>query len=118
MSRVVIENLDGLAPYRSLRGIDLAQIQNVTLHDAATCDTLVLDDAPIVVRLAVFLALGLPQKHDAESSRANLHVGMGRSSLQPISAVFAEILPADIKYLRPSDQPKLALEAGKSAKTG
>jgi len=65
MSRVVIEHLDGLAPHRSLRGIDLPQVQNVTLHDAATCNALVLHHAPIVVRLAVFLARGLSQKHDA-----------------------------------------------------
>jgi hypothetical protein len=77
MSRIVIKHLDGLAPHRGLRGIDLAQIQHVTLHDTATHDTLVLDDAPILVRLAVFLPLGLSQKHDSESSRANLMLGMG-----------------------------------------
>ena len=66
----VIEHLDGLAPHRRLRGVDLAQIQHVALHHAATCNTLVLDDAPIVVRLAVFLARGLSQKHD----HANLAV--------------------------------------------
>jgi hypothetical protein len=64
MSRVVVENLDGLAPCRCLRGVDLAQIQNVPLYDTAAGNTLVLDDAPIVVRLAVLLSLGLPQKHD------------------------------------------------------
>ena len=53
MSRVVIEDLDGFAPCRSLRGVDLAQIQNVPLYDTAAGNTLVLDDAPIVVRLAV-----------------------------------------------------------------
>ena len=41
--------------------------ENMALHDAATGNTLVLDDAPIVVRLAVFLARGLPQKHDRSS---------------------------------------------------
>ncbi len=55
----------------------LAQIQDVTLHDAAACDTLVLDDAPILVRLAVLLPLGLLQKHGSESSRANLLLGTG-----------------------------------------
>ena len=65
MSRVVVEHLDGLAPYRSLRGVDLAQVQNVALHHAATSNTLVLDHAPIVVRLAVFLARDLSQEHDA-----------------------------------------------------
>ena len=34
MPRVLVEHRDGLAPHRGLRGIDLAQIQHVTLHDA------------------------------------------------------------------------------------
>jgi hypothetical protein len=61
--------------HRSLRGIDLAQIQHVTLYDAPTRHTLVLDNAPIIVRLAILLPPGLPQKHDSESSRANLPLG-------------------------------------------
>jgi hypothetical protein len=64
MSRVVVEHLDGLAPHRSLRGINLSQVQNVALHHAATCNTLGLDHAPVVVRFAVFLAWCLSQKHD------------------------------------------------------
>jgi len=72
VSRVVVEHLDGLAPHRSLRGIDLSQVQNVTLHHAAASNTLVLDHAPIVVRLAVFLAWRLSQKHD----RTNLVMGI------------------------------------------
>ena len=78
MSRVVIEYLDGLAPHRSLRGIDLPQVQNVTLHDSATCNSLVLDHTPIVVRLAVFLAWGLSQKHDPTNlAVGNLRLGIG-----------------------------------------
>ena len=77
MPRIVVEHLDRLAPHRGLRGVDLAQIQYVTLHDAAACDTLVLDHAPILVRLAVFLPLGLPQKHGSESRHANLLLGTG-----------------------------------------
>ena len=78
MSRVVVEHLDGFAPHRSLRGIDLPQVQNVTLHDTATCDALVLDHAPIVVRLAVLLARGLSQKHDPTNlSGGNLRLGTG-----------------------------------------
>jgi hypothetical protein len=66
----------------------------VTLHDTATCDALVLDHAPIVVRLAVLLARGLSQKHDP----TNLAVGIcaweqGRSSLQPISAILKQYSP-------------------------
>jgi hypothetical protein len=77
MPRIVVEHLDRLAPHRGLRGIDLAQIQHVSLHDAPARDTLVLNHTPIVVRLAVFLPLGLSQKHDRESSRANLLLGTG-----------------------------------------
>ena len=39
---------------------------------AATRDTLVLDHAPVIVRLSVLLARGLPQKHDP----ANLAIGI------------------------------------------
>ena len=46
MPRIVVEHLNRLAPHRGLRGIDLAQIQHVTLHDAPARHTLVLDDAP------------------------------------------------------------------------
>ena len=77
MPRIVVEHLDRLAPHRGLRGIDLAQIQHVTLHDAPARDTLVLDDAPILVRLAIFLAQNLPQKHGSESSHTNLLLGTG-----------------------------------------
>src|SRR5580700_8218182 len=50
----------------------ISQVQNVTLHDSATCNSLVLDHTPTVVRLAVFLAWGLSQKHDP----TNLAVGI------------------------------------------
>jgi hypothetical protein len=91
MSRVVVENLDGSSPRRSLRAVDLTQVEDVALHDAAAGNALVLDHTPIVVCLAILLSLGLPQKHDT----TNLAVGIrrreqGRSSLQPISAVLAK----------------------------
>ena len=78
------------APHRSLRGIDLPQVQNVTLHDTATCDALVLDHAPIVVRLAVLLARGLSQKHDptnltVRNSAPGNRVGLHYSRFQPFS---------------------------------
>src|ERR1700722_16016026 len=100
MPRVLVEHRDGLAPHRGLRGIDLAQIQHVTLHNAAACDTLVLDDAPILVRLAVFLPSGLPQKHAANLATRICCWKQGRSSLQPISAVAAQYLPYISKTYR------------------
>jgi hypothetical protein len=60
---VLIEDLDGLAPNRCLRGVDFTQVQHVALHHTAITETLILDDAPIAVRLAVFLPLGLAQEH-------------------------------------------------------
>src|SRR5215469_12814327 len=88
MPRVVIEYLDRFAPHRGLRGVDLAQVQNVALHHTAACNTLVLDHAPILVRLAVFLARGFSQKHDRANLAARIRVvEQGRSSLQQISAV-------------------------------
>ena len=84
---VVVEHLDRLAPRRSLRGVDLAEIQHVTLHDAAAVETLVLDDAPVAVRLAVLLSLGASQKHDAAnlsaSRRAGNRVGLHYSRFRP-----------------------------------
>src|SRR5882724_4509410 len=64
-SRVRVENLDRLSPGNSLRGVDLAQIQDVPLHHSAIVETLVLDDVPIAVGLAVLLSLGPPQEHGA-----------------------------------------------------
>jgi hypothetical protein len=118
MPRVVVEHLDRLAQHRGLQGIDLAQIQHVALHDAPARDTLVLDDAPIIVRLAVFLALGLPQKHD----EANLDTRIccreqGRSSLQPISAVVAQYLPC-YQMLTVLRHPKIAISPRESANMG
>jgi choline dehydrogenase-like flavoprotein len=98
----------GLSPPRSLRGVDLAQIQNVALYDTPACHTLVLDNAPIVVRLAVLLSLGLPQKHDP----ANLAVGIrcweqGRSSLQPFSVIIAkDLAPISNAYPTPNSQKR------------
>jgi hypothetical protein len=74
MACIIVEHLDGLAPPRRLRGVDLAQVQNMALHHAAASNTLVLDHAPIVVRLTVLLARGLSQKHDP----TNLVVGIRR----------------------------------------
>ena len=50
---VRVEHLDRLAPSFRLRGIYLAQIINVPLHHPTAVETLVLDDIPIEVRLAV-----------------------------------------------------------------
>ena len=63
-SDVCIEHRDRLAPHLRLRRVDLAQIQNVPLHHPPAVETLVLDDAPIEVRLAVLPSFDSSQEHD------------------------------------------------------
>jgi hypothetical protein len=46
------------------------------LHLAAIAETLVFDDVPIAVRLAVFLASRLPKKHDDASLNTNSPLGI------------------------------------------
>jgi hypothetical protein len=60
---ILVEHLDGAPPRLGLRGIDLAEIQHVTLRHATTIDTPVLDDAPVEMRLPVLPPLGLSQEH-------------------------------------------------------
>ena len=53
-----------LAPHLRLGRIDLAQIQNVPLHHPAAVESLILDEAPIEVRLAVLPSFDSSQEHD------------------------------------------------------
>jgi len=94
MARILVEHLDRLAPGSRLRGVDLAEIQHVPLHHPAIIKTLVLDDVPVVVRLAVLLSLGASQKHDATNLCAIRRAWeSGRSSLQPFSAKMEDTIP-------------------------
>src|ERR1700739_2509322 len=87
-SGLLVENLDGFAPRRGLGWANLTQIQNVALHHPAALEALVLDDAPVVVRLATLLSPGLPPKHHRASLAKRIRPGeRGRSSLQPFSAM-------------------------------
>src|SRR5450631_520141 len=57
------------------------------LHHPVAIETFVLDDVPVVVRLAVLLSLGASQKHDAANLSASRPAWeSGRSSLQPFLA--------------------------------
>src|SRR6266852_4150302 len=57
------------------------------LHHPAIIETLVLNDVPVVVRLAVLPSLGASQKHDAANLSAPCSAWeSGRSSLQPFLA--------------------------------
>jgi hypothetical protein len=54
------------------------------LRHPAALQALVLDVAPIAVRLAILLSPGLPQEHDpANLARRIQQAEWGRSSLQP-----------------------------------
>src|SRR3989304_2351147 len=53
--RSALQHLDRLAPGELLRGVDLAQIEHVTLHHAPARQTAVLDHAPVAVFLTVLL---------------------------------------------------------------
>ena len=65
-ARLRVEHLDRLALSLRLRRIDLAQIQNLPLHHPAVIETLVLDDAPIQMRLAVLPSFDSSQEHDGD----------------------------------------------------
>jgi hypothetical protein len=49
-----------------LRGIDLAEIEHMSLHHTTVVEPPVLDDAPVEMRLSVLPAFGLSQKHGAK----------------------------------------------------
>jgi hypothetical protein len=62
---VLVEHPDRPAPGSRLRGVDLAEIQHVSLHDTPARDTLALDDRPVAIDPAVLLSLGAPQEQGA-----------------------------------------------------
>jgi hypothetical protein len=67
------------------------------LHLAAIAETLVFDDVPIAVRLAVFLALRLPKKHDDASLYTNSPLGIKEAFA---TAVFSNIAIAGKSLMR------------------
>ena len=50
---ILVMHLDGLAPRLALAGVDLAQVQYLALRNAPAAQTPALDNAPILVDLAV-----------------------------------------------------------------
>ncbi len=84
-ARVGVDELDRLAPSFRPRRVDLAQIQNAPLRHSAAIETLVLDDAPIKVRLAVAPSLVSSREHDDAEAIAKTNPGeSGRSSLRAV----------------------------------
>src|ERR1700722_7243820 len=78
---VWVEHFDGLAPSLGLGGIDLAEIEHVTLDHATAIEALVLGDAPIEMRLAVLSPFGSSQKHSGKDFATSRRFCESRSSL-------------------------------------
>jgi len=58
-----VEHGETFAPGRLRRIIDLAQVKNGALRGVTGAQATVLDDAPVAMRLAVFFASVVAQKH-------------------------------------------------------
>jgi hypothetical protein len=117
-----VEHLDRLAPRFRLRRVDPAQIINVPLHHSAIVETLVLDDVPIEVCLAVLPSFDSSQEHDDGFNHKGASLGIGVkpswSSLQPFLTLFSIPHPFEINYLGRTKNPKIAFSNYQSAKTG
>src|SRR5271167_325232 len=71
------------------------------LHHSAAIETLVLDDAPIEVRLAVLPSFGSSKEHnDVDSITKTISWESGRSSLQAFFTILPVAHTFQIKYLR------------------
>src|SRR5271169_363554 len=71
------------------------------LHHSAAIETLVLDDAPIEVRLAVLPPFGSSKEHnDVDSITKTIPWESGRSSLQAVLTILWIAHTFQIKYLR------------------
>src|ERR1019366_8522946 len=66
-----IEDLDRLAPRRSLAVVDLSEIKHLPLNHAAVMNAPVFDNRPCAMFLAVLAANLGAQKHDADSRLAH-----------------------------------------------
>src|SRR4051812_15438904 len=109
---ILVKDFDRLAPSLGLRGIDLAQIQDLALQHPAIAEALALDDVPVGMRLAVLLSLGSPQEHDGGSlCTQGRPWKWGRSSLQPISAVLEIHYPAKSETWPHATGPKSAFSS-------
>jgi hypothetical protein len=67
----ILHNLDRAPPRQLLGAVDLAQVQHVPLHHAATGDTRVLDNAPVAMLLAILPAVLVAQEHDGRELSAH-----------------------------------------------
>jgi hypothetical protein len=58
-----IHHINGLAPPGFLAVVDFTKIEDLPLADLAARQSLVLDDRPIPMLLAIFISLFRSQKH-------------------------------------------------------
>lgn len=63
LAEVFVEDLDGADPLLLLAVVDLAEVKDGFLQDAAALAAAVLDDRPVKVLFAVLPSLGVPQEH-------------------------------------------------------
>jgi len=61
--RGLVQDLDGLAPSRLLRIVDLAEVEHLALHHTPIGNAPILDDAPVTMLLAVLEAIFRTQEH-------------------------------------------------------
>ena len=64
--RGFVEHVQTFAPSPLLRVIDLAQVKDGALDSVTGAQTAILDDAPVAMHLAIFLAGVMAQKHVVE----------------------------------------------------
>ncbi len=87
----ILEDLDTLLPRLLLTAADLAEVKHVALEHAAVGHAPVFDEAPVVMRFAVFLPCAAAQEHDGSRSwRFFAPWEQGRSALQPLFALFGQ----------------------------
>ena len=68
LALLFVEDFDGLLPGGALRVVDLAQVEDVALHDRAS-DATALDNGPGAMVLAVLLAHAAFEKHEASMAK-------------------------------------------------
>jgi len=104
LRRVRVEDFDRLAPSGFLAVVDLAEVENLALRDAAVVEPAVFDHRPRSMLLAVLAANLVAQKHDAGLARLPLaHKGVGRH-YKP----FSTCRPHKNNTLRLKPRPKIA----------
>ena len=77
--RPAFQHLDRAAPRRALAVVDLAEIQDLSLHDPAAAHAAVFDHAPVAVLLAVLESLLAAHEHERRLRRRRFQIkGVGR----------------------------------------